>query len=167
MPASPRCPGPSSLARILRPSAGRKVCESEKMRFGKKMRFLMKPRRERASRKRFGKKTLEYLTGKPMELIDPLRHCPPHQSLALWLVIFYFVCNWWFCLVWIKEKDWRFGLVVFFFFAVDWWWWWWWWLWLWLWPMVEVVVIDAVDVFWDSGIYYFIVMFILFYYVKS
>ena len=33
-----------------------------------KMRFLMKPRRESAWRMRFGKKTSEYPTGKPMEL---------------------------------------------------------------------------------------------------
>ena len=33
--------------------------------------------------------------------------------------------------------------------------------------MVEVVVVGAADVFLGSGIYYFIVMFILFYCVKS
>ena len=33
--------------------------------------------------------------------------------------------------------------------------------------MVEVVAVGAVDVFLDSGIYYFIMMFILFYCVKS
>ena len=30
---------------------------------------------------------------------NPRQHCPPHWSPALWLVIFYFVCDWWFCLV--------------------------------------------------------------------
>ena len=59
-----------------------------------------------------------------------------------------------------KIGDWSF--FFFFFPAVDWWWWWW-WLWLWLWLMVEVVVVSAVEVFFDSGIYYFIVMVILFY----
>ena len=76
----------------------------------------------------------------------------------------YFVCDWWFCLVWVEEKDWRFGF-FFFFFPLLWTggrWWWWWWLWLWL--MVEVVVIGVVDVFLGSGIYYFIVVVILFYY---
>ena len=37
------------------------------------------------------------------------------RCACLWLVIFYFVCDWWFCLVWIEERDWGFGLVVFFF----------------------------------------------------
>ena len=26
--------------------------------------------------------------------LDPHRHCPPHWSPTLWLVIFYFVCDW-------------------------------------------------------------------------
>ena len=33
--------------------------------------------------------------------------------------------------------------------------------------MIEVVVVGAVDVFLDSGIYYFIVVVILFYYVEN
>ena len=37
--------------------------------------------------------------------------------------------------------------------------WWWWWRWL----IVEVVVVGSVDVFLDSGIYYFIAVVILFY----
>ena len=49
---------------------------------------------------------------------NPCRHCPPHRSPALWLVIFYFVCDWWFCLVWVEEKVRRFWLVVFFFFLL-------------------------------------------------
>ena len=77
---------------------------------------------------------------------DPRRHCPLHRSLALWLVIFNFVCDWWFCLVWVEEKDWRFGLVVFFFM-------------LWIgggcgW---------CCGCFLGSGVYYFIVVDILFY----
>ena len=42
--------------------------------------------------------------------------------------------------------------------------WWWWWLWVRLsvWLMVKVVMVGAVDVFLDSGIYYFIVGGILF-----
>ena len=51
---------------------------------------------------------------------DPHWQCPPHRSPTLWLVIFYFVCDWWFCLVWVEEKDWRFRLVVFFFFFLLW-----------------------------------------------
>ena len=38
-----------------------------------------------------------------------------HGCACLWLVIFYFVCDWWFCLVWVEEKDWRFGFFFFFF----------------------------------------------------
>ena len=83
----------------------------------------------------------------------------------------YFVCDWWFCLVWVEEKYWRFGLFCFvlffcFFFWLMWIggrWWWWLSLWLWLWLMVECVV-GVVDVFLGSGIYYFIVVVILFYY---
>ena len=37
-------------------------------------------------------------------------------------------------------------------------------MWLWVWLMVEVVVVAALDVFLDSGVYYFIVGDILFYY---
>ena len=55
-----------------------------------------------------------------------LRPTPPIGVLArgrcacLWLVIFYFVCDWWFCLVWVEEKDWRFRwlwLVLWMFFG--------------------------------------------------
>ena len=74
------------------------------------------------------------------------------RCACLWLVIL-------FGLGWGKRLE--IGVFFFFFFpAVDWWWW---WLWLWLWLMVEVVVVGAVEVFFDSGIYYFIVMVILFY----
>ena len=48
------------------------------------------------------------------------------------------------------------------------------WLWLWLWPKVEGVVGGAVDFFLGEGyiillklLYYFIVIFILFYWIKS
>ena len=37
-------------------------------------------------------------------------------------------------------------------------------MWLWVWLMVEVVVVGALDVFFYSGVYYFIVGNILFYY---
>ena len=50
-----------------------------------------------------------------------------------------------------EEKDWRFG--CFFFPTVDLWW-------LWLWLMVELVVVGF---FFGSGIYYSIVMVIIFY----
>ena len=70
-----------------------------------------------------------YLIGKPMELADVM-----------------LVCDWWFCLVWVEEKDWRFEF-FFFLLVVDWWWWWW----LWLWLMVEVAVVGAVDIFWIVG----------------
>ena len=47
-------------------------------------------------------------------------------------------------------------------------------MWLWLLLIVEVVVVDAMDVFWVVGyiillwrIYYFVVMFILFYYIEK
>ena len=67
-------------------------------------------------------------------------------------MIFYFV--------WYRLRK-KIGDFFFFFLAVDWWWWCWWWLWLWL--MIEVVVVGTVDVFLDSGIYYFIVVVIIFY----
>ena len=48
--------------------------------------------------------------------------------------IFLFFYDWWFCLVWVEEKDWRFEFFFFFFLLWTggrWWWWWWWWrLWL-------------------------------------
>ena len=70
-----------------------------------------------------------------------------------------------FFLVWVEEKDWRFGFFFFFFLPWTGGRWWWWWLWLWL--MVEVVLLGAVDIFLGSGIYYFIVIVILFYCVES
>ena len=82
--------------------------------------------------------------------LDPRRHCPLHQSPALWLMIFNFVCDWWFCLVWIEEKDWRFGLVVFFFFFFL------------LWTGDGCGW--CCGCFLGSGVYYFIVVDILFYY---
>ena len=46
----------------------------------------------------------------PTLFADPVcRRCA-----CLWLVIFYFVCDWWFCLFWVKVKNWR----VFFFFLL-------------------------------------------------
>ena len=47
----------------------------------------------------------------PTPSTDPARW----RCACLWLVIFYFVCDWWFCLVWVEEKDWRFGFFFFFF----------------------------------------------------
>ena len=100
-------------------------------------------------------KLIEAAGLKPMELANPFLLPTQLANVVL-------VCDWWFCLVWVEEKDWRLEFFFFFFPAVDWWWWWWWLL-LWLWLMVEVVVVGAVEVFFDSGIYYFIVMVILFY----
>ena len=37
------------------------------------------------------------------------------RCACLWLVIFYFDCDWWFSLVWVEEKDWRFGFFYLFF----------------------------------------------------
>ena len=48
-----------------------------------------------------------YLTDKPMELTNPF-------LLLIQLADVVLVCDWWFCLVWVEEKDWRFGLVFFF-----------------------------------------------------
>ena len=42
--------------------------------------------------------------------------CHRANSLTLCLFVigdfFYFVCDWWFCLVWVEEKNWRFVVVV-------------------------------------------------------
>ena len=62
------------------------------------------------SQTRQKKVDIGYLTEKPMELTEPHRHCPPHRSPALWLVIFYFVCDWWLFLL--------FGLDWWFFFLL-------------------------------------------------
>ena len=48
-----------------------------------------------------------YLIGKPMELTNP-------SLLPTQLIDIVLVCDWWFCLVWVEEKDWRFE---FFFFS--------------------------------------------------
>ena len=96
-------------------------------------------------------------------LADPARR--RDWSVCSWWVFFFFPamdCWWWWwwwwwmwLWLWLRKKI---GDLGFFFpTAMDCWWWWWWWLWLWL--MVEVIV----DVFLDSGIYYFIVVVIIFY----
>ena len=105
-------------------------------------------------------------------LVDVLacRPSSPTWLECLLVVGFFFffpamVCWWWWwwwwwmwLWPWLREKI---GDLGFFFpTAMDCWWWWWW---LWLWLMVEVIVVGAVDVFLDSGIYYFIVVVIIFY----
>ena len=72
---------------------------------------------------------------------------------------------WWWCWSWLWLWLWGKRLEIwffFFFFAVEWWWWCWWWLWLWLCLYLMVGYIILLE--W---LYYFIVMYILFYCVKS
>ena len=139
------------------------------MRFGKKMRFLVKPRRESAWRKRFRKKTLEYLTGKPMELADPPL-LPTHANTILLTEAQ--LCDWYFFIlfviddfVWsgLRKKIGDLGFFFFFFPCYG--------------LVVVVVVVAVADIrggcdwcygcFFDSEIYYFIMMFILFCCVES
>ena len=59
---------------------------------------------------------------------DHLKPTPPTHpfcrpsSLTLCLFVigdfFYFVCDWWFCLVWVEEKNWRFEFFIYLFFLL-------------------------------------------------
>ena len=60
--------------------------------------------------------------------VDHLRPTPPTHPfcrpsspmLCLFVIgdFFYFVCDWWFCLVWVEEKNWRFELFIYLFFLL-------------------------------------------------